>query len=62
VADAYDAIASARPYRPATAPEAVLERIVVDSGIHFDPQVIDALVRHFATDDQAEEEVSRVGV
>ena len=48
VADAYDAMASARPYRAATEAEVVLERVVTDSGTHFDPKVVEALVRHMA--------------
>jgi len=63
VADAYDAIGSPRPYRPAVAPDVVLERIVADSGTHFDPVIVDALVRHMShVDRMVIRETTRVGV
>lgn len=48
VADAYDAIASARPYRPGRPPHEVLEAILRDSGTQFDPEVVQALERVLA--------------
>ena len=40
LADAYDAITSARPYKPAFDHEEALHRIRADSGSHFDPQLV----------------------
>ena len=45
VADAYDSLTDTRPYQRAFSREEALERIVVDRGKHFDPQVVDALLR-----------------
>lgn len=45
VADAYDAITSARPYKQAVSHEIAVERIVTDSGSHFDPHLVEALLR-----------------
>ena len=44
VIDVYDALVSDRPYRKGLPPEEVRERIKVDSGKHFDPQVVDAFM------------------
>jgi putative nucleotidyltransferase with HDIG domain len=44
VADAYDAIVNARPYKPAISRELALKELVRCSGTQFDPQVISALV------------------
>jgi HD-GYP domain-containing protein (c-di-GMP phosphodiesterase class II) len=44
VIDVYDALVSDRPYRKGLPPEEVLERIKVDSGKHFDPQVVEAFL------------------
>ena len=44
IADAYDAITSVRPYKPAYDHEEAVRRIVVDKGKHFDPRLVDAFV------------------
>jgi putative two-component system response regulator len=44
LADAYDAITSQRPYKPALPHEDAVRRIVRDRGTHFDPHVADAFV------------------
>jgi putative two-component system response regulator len=41
-ADAYDAITSERPYKPAYSPARARELIRHDSGRHFDPLVVAA--------------------
>jgi HD-GYP domain-containing protein (c-di-GMP phosphodiesterase class II) len=41
VADAFDAMTSDRPYRPAMRAEDAIEEIAVCSGAHFDPEVVD---------------------
>lgn len=43
VADAYDAMLSPRPYRPALEPARALENIRAGVGTEFDPQVVAAL-------------------
>jgi response regulator RpfG family c-di-GMP phosphodiesterase len=40
-ADVWDALTSDRPYRPAWPPEKALEYIRQNSGIHFDPSLLD---------------------
>ncbi len=45
VADAYDAITSARPYKPALDHPAAVGRIRADSGSHFDPDLVVAFER-----------------
>lgn len=47
VADAYDALTSVRPYKPAYAAEEAHAIIVRDSGRHFDPAIIAAFCRCF---------------
>ncbi len=42
--DAYDAITSVRPYKPAFEHREAVRRIVVDRGEHFDPVVVDAFL------------------
>ncbi|MHB8973286.1 MAG: HD domain-containing phosphohydrolase [Pirellulaceae bacterium] len=42
LADAYDAITSERPYKPAFSPSRARELIQRDSGRHFDPVVVEA--------------------
>jgi putative nucleotidyltransferase with HDIG domain len=42
VADVYDALSSARPYRDGWFKERVVEHIIEGSGTHFDPAIIDA--------------------
>lgn len=44
LADAYDAITSARPYKPAFEHKEAVRRIVVDRAKHFDPVVTDAFL------------------
>ncbi len=44
VADAYDAITSARPYKRALSHADAVARIQADRGRHFDPAVVDAFV------------------
>lgn len=43
VADVFDALGSARPYKAALPPERCLEMMAQDRGRHFDPAVFDAL-------------------
>jgi len=42
VVDAYDAITSERPYKPALGKKEALEELRLGSGTHFDPQVVRA--------------------
>ena len=44
LADAVEAMASDRPYRQGSSPEAILQEILEQSGKQFDPQVVDAFV------------------
>jgi HD-GYP domain-containing protein (c-di-GMP phosphodiesterase class II) len=48
VADVYDAMASARPYRNALAPVTVVSQIERDRGTHFEPRPVDAFLRVMA--------------
>jgi putative two-component system response regulator len=48
VADVFDALGNARPYKNALPPEKCLEVMDQDRGRHFDPQVLDALHRGLA--------------
>jgi diguanylate cyclase (GGDEF)-like protein/putative nucleotidyltransferase with HDIG domain len=45
VADAYEAMTSERPYRPALAPDEAAGELRRGAGRQFDPQVVDALLR-----------------
>jgi putative two-component system response regulator len=45
LADAYDAITSCRPYKPAFDHEEAVRRILQDSGAHFDPELVVAFER-----------------
>lgn len=45
VADVWDALTSDRPYRPAWSQQATLEYLKKNSGILFDPQVIDVFIK-----------------
>ena len=55
VADAFDAMTSARAYRPASGPETVLAVLESGAGAQWDPRVVQALVeyRRRATADAA---------
>ncbi|MEW5767261.1 MAG: HD domain-containing phosphohydrolase [bacterium] len=44
VADAYDAMTSDRPYRKAMSREKAIIELKRDSGRHFDPQVVEAMI------------------
>ncbi len=44
VADAFDAMTTARPYRPALKVDETLDELRTDSGSHFDPKCVDILV------------------
>jgi len=46
VADAFDAMLSDRPYRPAMTLREALATIGAESGSHFDPDVVDALLEN----------------
>ena len=48
VADVFDAMVSARPYRSAMTPDEVLDSIVSESGAQFDPRVVEAFQRLMA--------------
>lgn len=45
VADAYEAMTSHRPYRRALSPEEAFARICKESGVQFDPTVVEAFAR-----------------
>ena len=44
IADAYDAIVSKRPYKEPLPHREAVERIIKDSGSHFDPEVVKAFI------------------
>ena len=44
VVDVWDALSSERPYRPAWAPEKVLDHLQAQSGSHFDPHVVESFL------------------
>ncbi|MNT80868.1 Cyclic di-GMP phosphodiesterase response regulator RpfG [compost metagenome] len=44
VADVFDALTSARPYKPAWEVERALDFMESQRGLHFDPQVLDAFL------------------
>jgi putative two-component system response regulator len=44
VADVFDAMSSARPYRPAWGPEAALAHVETEAGRQFDPVVVEAFL------------------
>jgi len=44
VADVYDALTNARPYKSAIPPQEAFQMILSGSGAHFDPMVVSALV------------------
>lgn len=45
VADAYEALTTERPYRPAQSPRNAVEEILRSAGTQFDPKVVDAALR-----------------
>lgn len=45
VVDAYNALTTNRPYRPARSPQAALSELEANSGTQFDPQIISAFRR-----------------
>jgi putative nucleotidyltransferase with HDIG domain len=51
VADAFDAMTSSRPYRPAMSIEQAVEEIKANRGTQFDPSVVDAFLRYLACAD-----------
>ena len=48
VADVFDALTSVRPYKQAWALESARSFLLDNSGTHFDPQCVDALMRRWA--------------
>ncbi len=54
VADFFDAMTSARPYRAASSPEEALAMLRERSGTHFDARIVDAVLRLYARDDLRE--------
>jgi response regulator RpfG family c-di-GMP phosphodiesterase len=47
LADVYDALTSERPYKNAYSPEMARKMIVTQSGLQFDPEVVQAFLRRF---------------
>jgi response regulator RpfG family c-di-GMP phosphodiesterase len=45
-ADVWDALTSDRPYRPAWPPEKALEYIRQNTGVHFDPSLLDVFLKY----------------
>ncbi len=69
LADAYDAITSRRPYKPAQSHETAVRIIRSESGRHFDPAIVDAFlecedqfdrIRRETPEEEAEEELAAV--
>ena len=64
VADVYDALTSARDYRPAWAPERALAHLVSARGTHFDARVLDVFLavqaEHGRVPDEADGNVTHV--
>ena len=52
VVDVWDALTSDRPYRPAWSEEKTLSYIRGQSGVHFDPQVVEAFLRIYEQEDR----------
>ena len=48
VADVYDALTSDRPYRKAWSKKKVIDYIREQSGLHFDPEVVDVFLKQIA--------------
>lgn len=55
ICDAYDAMTSDRPYRPAMSPDEAIRELRAGAGTQFDPQVVQSLLTALGED---EEEVS----
>ena len=51
VADAFDAITSARPYRDGVQDKRALDVLHEESGRQFDPEVVDAFIRYYSDRD-----------
>jgi HD-GYP domain-containing protein (c-di-GMP phosphodiesterase class II) len=51
VADFYDALTSARPYRPAMSPDEAVALLREGAGTHFDARIVDAVTRLHQRDD-----------
>lgn len=47
ISDFWDALSTARPYKPALPPEQCLEIICKQSGVHFDPEVLEVFTTGF---------------
>ena len=47
LADVYDALTSKRPYKEAYSPETARDTIASQSGLQFDPDIVDAFLRRF---------------
>lgn len=45
ICDVYDALVSARPYKPAWTQQASLDYLQQQSGLHFDPQLVTTFLR-----------------
>jgi putative nucleotidyltransferase with HDIG domain/PAS domain S-box-containing protein len=48
VVDVWDALTSDRPYRPGWSTERTLQHIRSNSGIHFDPQIVDVFIEYMS--------------
>ena len=48
IADVWDALTSNRPYRSAWPSEKVIEYIRANSGLHFDPKVVEVFLNNIA--------------
>ena len=59
VADTYDAMTSDRPYRKGFGHEKALEMIVEESGMQFDPKVVEALLETVGGETQGSQVVQR---
>lgn len=59
VADAFDALTSDRPYRAALTVEAALEIMHKESGQHFEPRLVEALLGVIKSDEQPETTAQR---
>lgn len=60
VADAYDALTSNRPYKKAWHSVKALQEIKASSGMHFDPQVVNALEKILSQPSKAEKAAKKV--